>query len=210
MGTILAKKGAQSHMMDLYLNGTVFMHRLAHYTSLENKSRGDRNEGLHSRFPKENPTVKIFVELPDGTKMHMAESSITIPSATRDHAVYCMYMIVPHRDTTEDFKNAADVLMTDPRLHGEDAFGDHMVIMKDSPEFLFRFAEAARKAGYELSSGPVEYVPIGYAGDMGPHRKLDTYAYQKEWRFVTDKPIPDKHLVLTLGSLKDIAWIFRP
>jgi hypothetical protein len=44
---------------------------------------------------------------------------------------------------------------------------------------------------------------------MGPFTKLDTFAYQKEVRYLTTKPIPKDGLKLTLGPLNDIVTVFN-
>jgi hypothetical protein len=54
----------------------------------------------------------------------------------------------------------------------------------------------------------VSYVPSDHCGPMGPFTKLDTFAYQKEVRYLTTKPIPQEGLQLALGSLNDIVKVF--
>jgi hypothetical protein len=87
------------------------------------------------------------------------------------------------------------------------SFGDTLVLFRDTEEFTRRLHLAARTAGHRLDpeSRPVEYVPQSHCGDTGPFTKIGDYAYQREWRFITEEPIPGDSITLTLGSLMDLG-----
>jgi len=208
MGLVLIKKGAEGHMAGLMDEGIVYMRRLGGFTDMESKVVGDKNEGLLSRYPAENKTMKVTATLPNGVVIPLEGVSLNVHSSARTHGVYCMYAVeVPNGDTSFNFYGTFKHLMEDPLMA---EFGECFVFFRDTREFLKRLINAARSAGYELDHGPVEYVPIEYTGAMDPFKKLSPYSYQKEWRALTDKPLPGPDLVLKLGSLKDICFMMRP
>jgi hypothetical protein len=84
-------------------------------------------------------------------------------------------------------------------------FGDTMVLITDTEEFMRRLQEAARLAGYDLHHERVRYVERNCSADMGPFCKFTDYSYESEWRFMTREPINGDSLVLQLGSIRDIA-----
>jgi len=205
---VLIKKGSEPHMMGLMEDGIVYMRRLGGFTDMENKVVGDVNEGLFLRYPAENKTLSVKANLPNGVVVPLEGASVNVFSTARKHAVYCMYAAeVPSDETSFNFYDTFNFLMTDALMA---EFGDSFVFFRDTREFLRRLLNAATAAGHDLDHGPVDYVPITYTGQMNPFMKLDPFAYQKEWRALTKKPITGNDLVLRLGSLQDICFVMRP
>ncbi len=171
--------------------------------TLQGEGAGDPDEGLFSLYASENPTLRIVARV-GGTEIPMPRCSIRINGTSLDHAVYCMRGIEVPGDGnvhSDAFRAIAD----DPRI---EAFGDTLLVFRDTSEFVRRMMAAAEREGLELDHGPVEYVPIKHCGEMGPFRKRAPYAWQSEIRFVTATPIEGESLVLNLGCLLDIAfWI---
>jgi hypothetical protein len=207
---LLLKIGKREHMQDLCENGTVFMQRLSAYRNVESKVVGDPNEGLLLHFTSDNSTVKITVTVAGLTIPFERGDwqSLKVNCSALHHGVYCMSAIEVPGDGTFNSERDLIPFMSDKRLLG---FGDTLVIFKDSPEFIRRFDVAARDAGHELDlDGPglVQYVGSDYCGKVGPYVKIGDYAYQQEFRFMSDKPIPGSSLTLKLGRLTDIAtWV---
>jgi hypothetical protein len=198
---MLCKVGNRRYMRDLVENGTVYMQRWAAYKAYEDRVRGDPNEGLALRFDRRNPSLRTSVTIGSKT-IQLRSASMVIHSPEREHGTYCMCGIQVPGDATLP-RAALMPIASDPRIRK--GFGSTMVFFRDTAEFARRLETAARVAGYELESAPIEYVPLDHCGDMGPFRKLEAYRYQSEWRFVTTTPIPEKALILKLGSLLDIA-----
>jgi len=196
----LGKVGRREHMYSLYTKGIVYMSRISAFAKMEGNVRGDRNEGLFAYFSGSNSTLKVTVKT-DTMSMELPIVSSSIQGAIRDHAAYCMYA-VPLTEDLRVVESALRPLAHDSRIR---EFGDLLVLITDTEEFARRLVKAAKVAGYGLAGRLVDYVSQDYCGDMGPFRKLDNYKYQSEWRAVTRAPIPDKPLILELGSLTDIA-----
>jgi len=195
-------------MMGLMEDGIVYMRRLGGFTDMESKVVGDPNEGLFSRYPAENRSMTVKATLPNGVVLPLEDTSVNVFSSARKHAVYCTYSVeVPDAETSFNFYDTFNFLMKDPLMAD---FGDSFVFFRSTREFIRRLVAAARAESYELTHGPVEYVPITHTGRMDPFMKLDPFSYQKEWRAITDKPIPAPDIIFRLGSLKDICFVMRP
>jgi len=187
---------------DLMLHGTVFMQPLSVFPKVKDPVIGDPNEGLWKRYTAENPSFQSFKINTGGKDIEVPIRELRLNSTERRHGVYCMRWM----SVREPLEPVLMFFANDKRMQ---RFGDAAVVFRDSSEFVRRMFLAARTAGYELDSRPMEYFPTAHCGPMNAFRKLATYSYQNEWRFLTDKPIGDQPLVLKLGSLIDVAQCFR-
>ena len=192
-------------MRDLCENGTVHMKPLGAYLSLESNVIGDPNEGLSAYYSSKNPTLKVTMKV--GEQVLPLTSSdlanIRVGSSTRHHAVYCMAGITVPGDGTFGVHRDLVPFLSDRRLLD---FGDTVVVFKNSQEFARRLDAAAKAAGHELDvegPGPVTYVSEDYCGRLDPYTKIGEYAYQQEFRFMTERPIEAEFINLNLGSLMD-------
>jgi hypothetical protein len=201
---LLGKIGCREHMTDLVENGTVFMQRLRYYRTREIGAVGDPDEGYFACYSPKNPTFRLKVRV--GTaELALPGATLRIEGAAADHAVYCMCMLeIARDDETETVEAILSRATQDPRMR---EFGDTIVVMKNTPEFVKRLYSAAADAGCELDCDPVTYVPPTHSGELGPFRKSHCYSFQNEWRFLTTEPIAADHLVLRLGPLTDLALL---
>lgn len=200
---LLVKIGKSARMRDLCENGTVYMQRLGAYRDLEDKVIGDKNEGLIAHFTTKNPTLKLTVTVGDKSFSmdHNDFQDLKVPCSAQRHGVYCMSAIDVPGDGTFNPVRDLTAFLADRRLLD---FGDTLIVFKDSKGFIQRLEQAAKDAGHELDDegpGPVTYVPDSYCGQVGPYTKVGDYAYQQEFRFMTNKPIPGNSITLKLGSL---------
>lgn len=187
-------------MRDLCENGTVFMRRLEKYRAIENGAVGDPNEGLLAHYTDKNPSLRVTAIIGD-TRIPIETQSLKVHCSARNHAVYCMSAIDGPGDGTFNVERDLVPFLKDRRLL---EFGDTLIIFKNSKEFIDRFETAAKAAGHELDRegpGPVNYVPESYCGKTGPYTKIGDFAYQQEFRFMTDQPIHGDALTLKLGSM---------
>jgi hypothetical protein len=201
---VLGKIGRREYMVDLFHHGTVFMPRLRHYRKEENPAVGDKDEGYFASYSPANPTLRVTVRV-GGDELPLPGASLRIEGEAAEHGVYCLCLL---EIRTEDSEAGLGAIVrraiVDPRMR---EFGDSMVLMKNTPEFVQRLRDSARTSGYELDCDPVEYMPPTHAGELGPFRKADRYRYQKEWRFLTTTPLATEHLLLSVGPLTDIALL---
>ncbi len=201
---LLVKIGREARMRDFCENGTVFMRRLGAYMTMEGKVRGDPNEGLIAHYTAKNPTLKVHATV-GGTRIPLKVANLKVSCSAKNHAVFCMSAIDVPGDGTFSADRDLAPFLRDKRLM---EFGDTVIIFKDSKEFIRRLENAAKVSGQDLDAegpGPVHYVPDSYCGKTGPYTKIGDYAYQQEFRFMTDKPICGESITLKLGSLMDIV-----
>jgi hypothetical protein len=201
-GRILLRFGERQWMDALVEKGEILMRQLVYYRGLENKAQGDPNEGLLIRCPAEDPTLKISANV-GGKIIPLPETTLTINSPWRTHGVLCLYGMPFPEDLTEPPAVVCPRLAEDPNISQFN--GDSLVLIVDAVEFDKRLKAAALSKGYFLAYGAVEYVPANRSGEMGPFRKVDSFAYQSEVRYVTRRPVPKDGLKLYLGSLQDIT-----
>ncbi len=181
-------------------NGTVFMRRLGAYQKMEGRVIGDPNEGLIYRATNKNPTLKTFIKIKD-TSFPIDIIDLNVTCSAKNHAVFCMSAIEVPGNGTLQYERDLRPFLQDRRLLD---FGDTMIIFKDSREFVRRIHDAAKAAGHALDNegpGPVRYVADNYCGEVGPYTKIGDYAYQQEFRFMTNRPIPGESITLNLGSM---------
>lgn len=203
---VLVKLGDLKWMGPLADYGSILMRQLVYYTDLENKAQGDPDEGLLRRYTSLEPSLKITANLPNGIDLPMPGSSLKVYSKARKHGVYCVYGIPTDvmRGTSSDRVFGAIAEDADIAQFGYNG----LVLIQEPEEFNRRFKLAALRHGFMLDFNLVNYVPPAHCGAMGPFTKLNTFAYQKEVRYLTTKPIPKEGLPLTLGPLNDIVTVF--
>jgi hypothetical protein len=199
----LAKINKRAHMEALLQHGTVFMQRLGAFPDVANRVVGDPNEGLRLYYAGSNPSLRVNVTVEKDSFAMPREMmhSFRVMSSARDHAVFCMtgFPIPAERNSID-----ITAFCSDPRVPD---FGDTMVLVQNNTEFVRRFHAAAKQAGHDVALGKVEYMPQDHCGDMNAFRKLESYSWQLEWRFLTRAPIVGKSITLTLGPLQDIVTL---
>ena len=209
MAFILGKIVKRPRAEELLENGTVFMRRLGAYRDMNCKVVGDPNEGLMAHYSGKNPSLKATIQIGDET-LPFPFVTMRMNSSAQRHAVYCMSAIEIPAVGAASVVGVLTPFLCDKRLL---KLGDTLVLFRDTNEFVERLNVAAEAAGHPLdvTAGPVEYVPHDYCGETGPFTKIGDYAYQQEFRFITDKPIPGDSITLSLGNLSDIAtWVDIP
>jgi hypothetical protein len=132
---------------------------------------------------------------------------VTVNSRKRKHGVFCLYGMETDEEHGQTNDRVFGAIAEDPRIAQFDS--DGLVLIQKPIEFDQRLRAAALRLGFMLDRGLVEYMPSSHCGPMGPFRKIDTYAYQNEVRYLTTRPIPKEGLTLTLGSLTDIVTVFN-
>lgn len=204
---MLVKIGEKQWMDDLVEKGRLRLTKPRTYAKYEtNLVIGDPNEITRWRYPRENPTVKISARIGKFAPLYLPGSSINVFGPERDHGVYCMTAVAPVVvEGGLDCPKTIEPVLKNARFR---EFGNVGTLFLFSDQFVERLCQAAKAAGYPLIHVGVRYVPLGHTGEMSPFCKVETYAYQQEYRFLTDRPIPEEHLYLNLGPLNDIAGQF--
>ena len=87
-------------------------------------------------------------------------------------------------------------------------FGDYALILTNPQEFIDRISTHLNVHKIKGKAGLVEYVSNDYTGEFGPFKKLDSFAYQSEWRLVCFDGNGEER-VLSIGSIQDFCIVVK-
>jgi len=160
----------------------------------------DPNEGLSACYQPEYARLLL-----NGVSIAEFHSPIKVRQKLPTIFAFCALAV-----TKKDIECNPTGFSLDERLR---AFGEKVVVITDFDKFQRRVNSAVNNCSIRSVpglegriSGLVEYVPRNYHGEMGPFRKFDEFAYQREWRlaFIAENCLED-HFVLDVGNLDDIT-----
>lgn len=189
------KLGERRYMQELLEKGHVYLNQLSWFRLLEARDpRADQYEAASYSRPADGGTLSVQVGAEFQEVADLVGPFVRISSFLGSVNIYSM-----HFRSRRDYGALLN-------LH-ELQFGDTAVVFLDAMEFIRRFKRAAKAIGQEVHHGPVEYVHPGtHRGEMGPFRKFDRFAGQREFRLALT-PGTGKPLSLHLGPLVDIAMM---
>jgi hypothetical protein len=186
----LVKFGTQEHILDLRQTGLLYMNNLPYFWEIEDAElRGDQYDGVDKILRGPVGAIK------SATGEEHAITNWTIKlfdaSTTTKMNVFCMYALRPRAGTFPlDARNVQ--------------FGDCALVMTSPMEFMRRVTSSLDSQSIAAKARLVEYVDNDYTGDVGPFKKLRSFAYQSEWRLVCyDGPGGPREV--RIGSLEDIS-----
>src|ERR1022692_4319883 len=142
---------------------------------------------FEGRVPIARNLDRDLAALPRGINLPLPVASMRIYSQARAHGVYAMYGIPTEQEHGQTNDRVFGEIAADPEIAQFDY--DGLVLIQNANEFDNRLKAAALRLGFSLNFGLVRYVPPSHCGEMGPFKKLDTYAYQNEVRYLTTRPI---------------------
>lgn len=152
------------------------------------------NEG-YIHFPDTGETVKL--------------SDALIKTGNSEDFVFCMFEICP---STKSFQ------FTEEQRDKMRSFGDTALIIQDSNEFIQRVSDAAKRKGFEVRFGAVQYYdPLTDCANLMlsllkgmwniSFWKRKRYSYQQEGRFVFTPGNGEDHIDLDIGDISDISTV---
>lgn len=179
--------GKEKYMEDLFYKGEILLRRLSYYRNHENKEVGDENEG-----------ISYLYQAHEVKSMKVNEAEVDIVNQVRiklndspNPFIYCMYGIYSN-DQIIDIDDKCK------------EFGDTAIIITDIGKFRDRIYNVTKS----LKSNKVKYVPYTkYNGEMNYFTKIDNYKHQKEFRLCIESQIEKDEMLITIGSIEDIAII---
>ena len=185
--------------------GHLYAKTLKYYREFE-KETGDDEIG--DEFEAMLHVNKGYLRFPDTGEV-IDLNDILIPTSNSDDFVFCMFGIYP------SLKSFA---FTEKQKEKMLSFGDTALVVLDSDEFINRVSTAAKKAGYDIHFGAVQYFdPSVDNGNMlisllqGTWNialwKRDKYTYQQEGRFVFTPGNGKDHIDLDIGDISDITAV---
>jgi hypothetical protein len=180
--------------------GRIYCNTIKYFTEIEdNKVRGDIDENCGwidylgdstlSMKPVDTPNAEPLVFQASGTriKQHFDASGYNL---------FCMYLLVVDSSFPNGFEPFNDRCKE---------FGSHLLLVKDSPEFMKRIEAKLAALGYGYERTIVSYSDLSqYSGGKSYFMKDSSYSYQNEYRFII-KSNKDEPLILDIGSIEDIA-----
>lgn len=207
----LLKFGKTKHIKELQ-NGIIYMNPLSYFRGVEeDKSRGDKNEGLHRFLQQDSLTITIGDQIIN--KEDIVKPVEIRLTKVQDFNLFCMYAIDSKTIKDNNFQ-----FILDDRIYN---FGDACLAIQDGDEFINRIRLAVNKKNKKLNnkiktkgSKLVEYVnKETHSGKMGIFKKFNNYSYQHEYRIAFDVPeeLKDENGVfkLDIGDISDITEMFK-
>jgi len=190
------KFGAEKDMLDLLQNGTIYCSSLSYFAKEDKSGRYDTDEiviNVKTRF--DGKTV-IYNE--EGVKMKVY--SMQEKDALRDPVgnLYCLYSLNIDNVPINSF-HVFHQKMTD--------FGSHVVIIKNSSEFMLRLVNKLAEDGIVNNRNFIKYVSMrDFEGQKDFFTKDIAYRHQKEYRIHLGTNMVDPY-VFSIGNIEDIADI---
>jgi hypothetical protein len=197
---VLFKFGKEEHL-EAFRQGHLHMRTRRYFADeeRENLARGDRFEGASYLLqPKDvrmtfsNPLIGTIEIDPND----LAGPTFFSVNREAEQNIFCMFSI------TEPTKSL---------LHEEHlSFGTHFVLIRNTEEFFNRIRIAVTELGLRAEGRAVEYFDdTAYSGEVGPFRKSNRFAYQKEYRIVI-QPGMVPFRSLEIGDISDITTPVLP
>ena len=119
---------------------------------------------------------------------------ITSNNKNLNNNIFCMYAI----------KDITKYPIINPRCF---SFGDTYALLIYGDDFLHRVLQKSKQDGLKTTWGLVEYVNRNtYEGKLGPLKKFDNFAYQSEFRIISEE-CNESPRKLKIGNISDIARI---
>lgn len=199
--TSFIKIGKQSHMEDLFNNGTLYCQTIQFFRLIESENlRKDPYEG--AAFLKQAPGLELYI---DGKLFGKAASAQLYSFPPEDFGnIFCMYGI--KAETL--LYNELEVTPFNLSLESL-SFDDYMVFIYDPGEFIERVKNQLDDMGLKMEWRPVDYYdPETYEGILSPFQKSNQFEGQNEVRIL----IPNKcnePLVIKIGNISDISLLIH-
>jgi hypothetical protein len=192
---LLLKLGQRDHM-EQFRKGQLYMNTLKYFRDLESDpARADRYEGATHIFQPKDVIMTLsapgFGEIVIDSKDLAAATTLSMSSELRCN-IFCLHA------TTEPVNGTLF-----PPEH--EWFGDSMVLVLNTQEFLDRVVAAAKARNVSGRAKRVEYFDDeAYTGKLDRFRKSKCFAHQREYRIALDSPGTDP-LILDVGDITDIT-----
>jgi hypothetical protein len=164
----LVKFGQYEHLCQLRDEGLLYLNNLPYFWKIEEDEelRGDPFDGVAEVLrgskgtvtPRNGPGVPVDV--------HNWVIRVHPPEAEKMN-IFCMCAVHP----------SAGSFPVDERNF---RFGDHALVLTNPQEFIDRTASQLESENISRRADLVEYVDDEHMGEVGPFRKLRSFAYQSE------------------------------
>lgn len=208
----ILKIGAEPYMRAFLDRGEMYFNTVDWFRQIEmNRERFDRNEGASSI--KQLMGIKLRAE--DGQEFFFSKSEY--PRHEASHGKLASANWITHEERPKgNIYSCVGVGVNESGVLGDDEidprfkeFGDVVVFIANPNIFLTRVETAIKSHGLRYRLGPVKYYdPDAYEGELNPHCKKISHAYQKEIRIWIENDT-NEPIKLEVGSIRDIARGFK-
>ncbi len=199
---VLFKFGQEEHLTSFRNQGQMHMRTMRYFAGeeSENLARGDRFEGAARLFQPADLRMTIshpLVGTHEVDPKDLVGPVVMSYNSEADQNIFCMFSL------TEP--------MSKPLLHENHLrLGTHFLLVLNCIEFFRRVHKALVNLGLRGTRGLVEYYDdTSYTGNIGPFRKSNRFAYQKEYRVVVQPGIPPFRNLM-IGNISDITTPVLP
>jgi hypothetical protein len=192
---LLLKLGQREHM-EQFRKGLLYMNTLKYFRDLESDpARADRYEGVTHIFqPKD---IIITLSAPGFGEIEIDSKDLAAATTVSMNSELCCNLFCLHAITAP-----VNGTLFPPE---HEWFGDSMVLVLNTQEFLNRVVAAAKAQNLSGKSKLVEYFDDeAYTGKLNRFWKSKRFAHQREHRIAIDSPGKDP-FVLDIGDLTDIT-----
>jgi hypothetical protein len=189
----LIKFGQYEHIYQLRDEGLLYMNNLPYFWQIEDERlRGDEFDGVAEVMRGSNGTATPKNEPEKPVKVTNWVIRVH-PAQPEKINIFCMCAVRP----------SVGNFPVDKRNF---RFGDYALILTNPQEFIDRISSQLKLQNIRHKADLVEYVSDDYRGEVGPFKKLRSFAYQSEWRLVCYGGT-GKERIFRIGDIKDICIV---
>lgn len=190
------KFGAEKDMLDLLQNGTIYCNPLSFFAREDQSGRYDTDELVVFVETKFDGETAVPNELGIKMKIYSTQTKDVVLEPTGN--LYCLYSLGIENVPVNSY-HIFDQKMSD--------FGTHVIIIKDSAQFMQRVVSKVNEDGIVNYRDFVKYVSMrDFQGPKDFFTKDLSYRHQKEYRIYLDTDFTEPYR-FSIGSISDIAVI---
>jgi hypothetical protein len=188
------KLGSKRDMVDLLENGTIYCNPLSFFAKQDNSGRFDTDELVINVTTEFDGKTTLYSE--DGVKMRIYSRQTKDVVLNPLGNLYCLYTLNIENVPLDRYH----------RFHPKmKDFGTHVVIIKDSVEFMKRLLNQLNSIGIESNRNFINYVSMrDFQGKKNIFTKDLSYRHQQEYRIHLHTPL-DIPYKFQIGNIEDIS-----
>ncbi len=217
---MLMKFGSAENLKKLQ-SGQLYMKNLKYYVDLETKTTnnyiGDKYDG---HFVIQNADISLYTIDTHELIAKFNNAKFSMEFGFLEYPVFCMFKL-DHRNYVSEYFNGYNFTVTskftEEQISKMANFGDSVLIIKDSGEFIKRINNGLTDAGYKFVSDDVQYYGLNNSEYFEQVKnndlttafwKNEKYSYQQEYRLLVLNCVDD-YLSIDIGDISDITVLLE-
>lgn len=195
----LVKFGQKEHLEALLNDGVIYMNNIEYFRKYEESQpdhlRGDRYECFD--YISQNNKILCFNEMASNSTFEVNDATVFENRNMYIGYLCCMYAVYSDKVNTPIDKRMLD-------------FGDYAVVIHNPNEFMHRIKEYGKEKNLYPNCFPVKYYDEKTKiGPLHAFMKRNKYSYQSEARIYIHSYNPQEYMILSIGSIRDIAYMVK-